>query len=314
MAHGLHAIAHANYAPDYDGRDWFFTGDAGYKNGKKGHILTPTELFRAPGRTDAPARRGVPREIVMKRAGQKVSKVERWRRLHEESGNSSKRVDAAATRSASVPSLPGCVKPDAPAHVPYLNQRIADEMRAMSSVKFEEAKSPGDCTRGIRGQQSHFAATSWRHGDWSGRSYHLPLAQELVDAGVTVPEGEPRPVIKGKKPHFHATYSDLGQVPGFKLQERGVPHKHCHMPTFVFPDRIFEETGGVLPQPPAKGDKAGDHTCGIKAKCPHFFSTSWDLGQLPECKGKHYDFGPLAFSRYRLTEWGKGKDCRKDQQ
>eukprot|EP00927_Polykrikos_kofoidii_P052491 TRINITY_DN46364_c0_g1_i1.p1 TRINITY_DN46364_c0_g1~~TRINITY_DN46364_c0_g1_i1.p1 ORF type:complete len:152 (-),score=14.86 TRINITY_DN46364_c0_g1_i1:157-612(-) len=35
MAYGLFAIANKNYTPNGSGRDWFFLGDQGYRNGRR---------------------------------------------------------------------------------------------------------------------------------------------------------------------------------------------------------------------------------------------------------------------------------------
>jgi len=208
----------------------------------------------------------------------------------------------------------------------------AGAVRCASSPALEPG--PGDHTRGIRGRAPHFAPDSWKLGNdpsYDGKRFDLPNGTELEGAGAIrrqpqleseLDPGDHTRGIRSRAPHFKSDYHSLGQVPGFRHRDRGAPLKHSFHSVPCYPDLCRRsmseaslatspaggggEPGAAAADPGTSEHAAGDHTRGIRAKKPHFTSTYDDHGQIPGWKGKRFDFGPLAVTRLRLTEWGRG--------
>lgn len=341
MAYGLHAIAHKNYIPYGSGRDWFFIGDFEYRNGRK----TPTgnQSGQRPQRPPA-KRRGEPAEVAFHKsvlAGSgKAKTIERWRRAQAENseGSSDHQLRAQRASRSSVPhGSEGATFaatswqlgriPAWDGGVYELNNAVelegAGAIRSASAPELQPG--PGDHTRGIRGPTLHFASQYSKLGNdpsFTGKRFDLPNGTELQAAGAIrdgpqagyLGPGNHTRGVCARAPHFTADSHRLGQVPGFQQPEVGHALKHTFHSTPCYPDVVrrpkaspgkeastsLDTTGG-----PEEEYRAGDHTMGIRAQRPHFTSTYNDHGQIPGWKGKRYDFGTLAVSRFRLTEWGR---------
>merc|ERR1712039_1014588 len=121
-------------------------------------------------------------------------------------------------------------------------------------------------------------------------------------------EGDHTLGIRGSmRPHFTADYHQLGKIPGWKQPTEGVAPKHCHHSTPLFPDVPHPDPGGTY-----KKKQEGDESLGFASKEPHFTSTYSFHGRIPGFNDpgkagqyKRYDFGPVANTQYRLTEWGR---------
>lgn len=150
--------------------------------------------------------------------------------------------------------------------------------------------------------ESAFQATSWQLGrlpDWRGKRFDLPMANELMDAGVigceqisvpTAGPGDHTRGIQGNTPHFAASSWQVGQIPGWKEKKYELP-------------RAKElERAGVLrsesaPDLPPTGP--GDHSRGIGVGLPHHASTYSSQHSLPDWKQK--DHGAPARHHFHST-------------
>eukprot|EP00425_Heterocapsa_triquetra_P023764 CAMPEP_0195104376 /NCGR_PEP_ID=MMETSP0448-20130528/73064_1 /TAXON_ID=66468 /ORGANISM="Heterocapsa triquestra, Strain CCMP 448" /LENGTH=319 /DNA_ID=CAMNT_0040140207 /DNA_START=17 /DNA_END=976 /DNA_ORIENTATION=- len=97
-----------------------------------------------------------------------------------------------------------------------------------------EKELEGDHTRGIRGAGAKLSSLSSSYMDlgqsfpgWQQQKHQLEHAQVLRDAGVPPPlippkeiEGDHSKGIKGKVPHYAATYWELGKIPKWSKTRR----------------------------------------------------------------------------------------------
>mmetsp|Transcript_34165 Transcript_34165/g.79408 ORF Transcript_34165/g.79408 Transcript_34165/m.79408 type:complete len:330 (+) Transcript_34165:54-1043(+) len=328
MAYGLHTITSKNFVADGSGRDWFFIGDFEYRNGRR----TPTGNASGSRPTRPPGKpRGEPAEMALHKSkilsSGKAKTIARWQRIHDE--NNARATShspklrgtdpALAATSWQHGQLAGFSRYELPLGTVL---EKAGVIRSASAPAVE--LGPGDHTRGIRAAAPHFTAESFRYGsipDWPEPKFELADGVELEAAGAIRRkprsqepergEGDHTKGICGKAPHYTSVYHGVGKLPGWQHPEFGSPLKHHFHSVPCYPEverRSLPKAAKAVSE--EEGYRPGDHTNGIKAQRPHFSSTYQDHGQIPGWKGKRYDFGPLAVTRFRLTEWGEHSNMK----
>eukprot|EP00931_Biecheleriopsis_adriatica_P038712 TRINITY_DN22138_c0_g1_i1.p1 TRINITY_DN22138_c0_g1~~TRINITY_DN22138_c0_g1_i1.p1 ORF type:complete len:366 (-),score=55.23 TRINITY_DN22138_c0_g1_i1:37-1086(-) len=263
MAYGLKKIT-GLYQANGTGRDWFFVGSYDYRNGRR----TPQANVPGLKPTKPPTQPlGPPAEIVAGRQHTQAAatnQAERWAKLHIERGEGHggpKAHSQTMSLSASEPLLADAAK---------------WTKKALREAGKHRSKGPrGD---GCLAKTS-WESSSWSHGnipDWSPKKYELRRSEENAMAGVprgpceydtTAGSGDHTRGLRGSKPHFAATYHDLGQVevPGQSRRielEAAATDRQARVPEA---DKTFKR-------------QEGDHSLGILGQLPHHKSTMSDLG------------------------------------
>mmetsp|Transcript_4738 Transcript_4738/g.11275 ORF Transcript_4738/g.11275 Transcript_4738/m.11275 type:complete len:316 (+) Transcript_4738:159-1106(+) len=309
MAHGLRTIANKSYNAYGTGRDWFFLGDAEYRDGKRTPL--PNQGGMRPQPPPARPRALIPEVSFEKR--QRVSKeqvLERWHRAHSE-----------------IPANMPLAATQAEATSPR-DHELSTKSRA-ARRRAGLMQRPGDegqmTTGGNKKEKTNFATTYRELGLDSrfvpDRSLppappEIARAQQLVQPVVAVSRSASEPAIKelqgdhpyrvqpGDRPHYTSTYMSHGwwyDPEARKDRPIPPPRASAGLPAAL---QDPNEINKVLPAkaPKVKVEGYADYSSGHKGPTPHFFTTYQQLGRYQPVDYQRYDFGAVA-KNYRFTRW-----------
>lgn len=97
-------------------------------------------------------------------------------------------------------------------------------------------------------------------------------------------EGDFTNGIHGSAPHFKSSYSELGQIPGWRDSDALMDkHLHCSMP--VFPKVVHKNSEHRREAAKNPFQREGDHTLGYRGPNPDSSTYITDIGRIPGWKG-----------------------------
>lgn len=217
MAHGLRAIVNSGYFPYGSGRDWFFIGDALYRNGR----LAPDPNHRF-GKTDPTRRRrGVPSEIRMSKAILGAAETSISKSASSPSFSSRRMSSLRRQQSA-----------------PTCNDAI--QSRSTTGVHVDRWKDQNSSKRLLKAKVSLRRSTT--DTEWSGPGMAKSSYEELGQIEGYIPSdvGAQEKYRYFSSRVFPPTKVDQKPEKSEPASEWGVPEKHLHFSGKFFP-RIEKE-------------------------------------------------------------------------